>query len=69
MNSLEEIESGSFAHSAGALGPPSSIRVVVWNIERGLQLPRVIDFLLQANPDVVRTSTPAGPITWTSRGK
>jgi endonuclease/exonuclease/phosphatase family metal-dependent hydrolase len=53
MNGLEEIESGSFAPPAQVLGPPSSIRVVVWNIERGLQLPGVIDFLLQANPDVV----------------
>jgi endonuclease/exonuclease/phosphatase family metal-dependent hydrolase len=53
MNGVEEIQRGSFVPSARALEPPSSIRIVVWNIERGLQLPRVIDFLLQANPDVV----------------
>jgi len=51
---LEKIESGSFAPSDRELGqPPSSIRIVVWNIERGLQLPRVIDFLRNANPDIV----------------
>jgi endonuclease/exonuclease/phosphatase family metal-dependent hydrolase len=53
MNSLEEVESGSFAPSAPLGPPPSSMRVVVWNIERGLQLQSVIDFLRQANPDVV----------------
>jgi len=54
MNGLEEIDSGSFSSPAQRLGPPpSSIRVVVWNIERGLQLPRVIEFLRRANPDIV----------------
>jgi endonuclease/exonuclease/phosphatase family metal-dependent hydrolase len=52
-NGLEEIESGTFSQPADVVGPPGSIRVVVWNIERGLQLPRVIDFLLKANPDLV----------------
>jgi endonuclease/exonuclease/phosphatase family metal-dependent hydrolase len=51
---LEKIESGSFVPSDRELErPPSSIRIVVWNIERGVQLPRVIDFLRKANPDIV----------------
>lgn len=52
-NGLKEIESGSFALSAPVVGAPSSIRVVVWNIERGSQLEGVIEFLREANPDVV----------------
>jgi endonuclease/exonuclease/phosphatase family metal-dependent hydrolase len=49
---LQEIESGSFAPLAMP-SSPSSIRIVVWNIDRGLQLPRIVDFLLQAKPDLV----------------
>jgi len=33
--------------------PLVPIRVVVWNIERGSQLQRVIDFLVEAKPDLV----------------
>jgi endonuclease/exonuclease/phosphatase family metal-dependent hydrolase len=51
---LEKVESGSFAPSDRNLEPPpASLRVVVWNIERGLQLQRVIEFLRAANPDIV----------------
>ena len=52
-NGLEAIESGSFGPQMDAPGATRSIRVVVWNIERGSQLPQVIDFLLQANPDLI----------------
>lgn len=53
-NGLEKIESGSFAPSDRELRPPpGSIRVVVWNIERGFQLESVVDFLRKANPDIV----------------
>jgi Endonuclease/Exonuclease/phosphatase family len=50
---LADIESGTFSSSGGAIGTPNSISVVVWNIERGLQLPDVVDFLLKTNPDIV----------------
>ena len=50
---LSRIESGSFAMSALTLRSPSSIRVVVWNIERGLQLSQVVSFLEAAKPDLV----------------
>jgi len=50
---LSDIESGSFAASARTLGSPRSIRIVVWNIERGLQLSQVVSFLRAASPDVV----------------
>lgn len=53
MNGLDAIESGSVALPVTVVAPPSSIRVVVWNIDRGLQLEGVIEFLREANPDVV----------------
>ena len=53
INGLGNIESDSFSPSPSPLRPPTAIRVVVWNIERGLQLPEIIDFLRQANPDIV----------------
>jgi endonuclease/exonuclease/phosphatase family metal-dependent hydrolase len=33
--------------------PRSSIRIVDWNIDRGLQLPAIIGFLAEANADIV----------------
>jgi len=33
--------------------PPSSLRIVDWNIDRGLRLPAIIDFLEDMNPDVL----------------
>ena len=50
---LSDIESGSFAASARTFGSPRSIRIVVWNIERGLRLSQVVSFLKTANPDLV----------------
>jgi endonuclease/exonuclease/phosphatase family metal-dependent hydrolase len=35
------------------LWPPRSLRVVDWNIDRGLQLSGVIDFLTNVDPDLV----------------
>jgi endonuclease/exonuclease/phosphatase family metal-dependent hydrolase len=48
-----EIETGNFAVSRWALCPPSSLKIVNWNINRGLQLQKVIQFLAGAKPDVV----------------
>jgi len=50
---LSQIDSGSFTRPAHVLGSARSIRVVVWNIERGLQLSQVVSFLQATNPDVV----------------
>src|SRR5206468_9279471 len=33
--------------------PPSSIRIVDWNIDRGLRLPAIIDFLEDMNADIL----------------
>lgn len=53
MNTIQEIESGNFAAPRWLLGPPDSIRVVDWNIDRGLKLRGVIQFLARANADII----------------
>ncbi len=50
---MQEIETGNFATSRWVLCPPDSIRVVSWNINRGLRLQRVIEFLAGAKADLV----------------
>jgi endonuclease/exonuclease/phosphatase family metal-dependent hydrolase len=53
MNAMQEIETGNFAPPRWALGPPDSIRVVDWNIDRGLKLRGVIEFLASAKADII----------------
>jgi endonuclease/exonuclease/phosphatase family metal-dependent hydrolase len=53
MNLLEQIETGNFAACRWVILPPDSIRVVSWNINRGLRLQGVIEFLAKAKADVV----------------
>ena len=48
-----EIIAENFAPSQWMSFPRSSIRVVDWNIDRGLQLASIIDFLGDANADIV----------------
>src|SRR5271165_918750 len=50
---MQEIEIGTFATPRWVLCPPDSIRVVNWNIDRGLQLQVVIDFLGSAKADLI----------------
>jgi endonuclease/exonuclease/phosphatase family metal-dependent hydrolase len=50
---MQEIETGSFATPRWVLIPPDSVRVVNWNINRGLQLQGVIDFLSSAEADII----------------
>src|ERR1700685_1819025 len=52
MSLVQEIETGNFASRGWLLGPPSSIRVVSWNINRGLRLPSIIEFLTEAKADI-----------------
>jgi endonuclease/exonuclease/phosphatase family metal-dependent hydrolase len=51
--STKEIIAENFAPSRWLSWPRSSIRVVDWNIDRGLQLRSIIDFLGNANADLV----------------
>jgi endonuclease/exonuclease/phosphatase family metal-dependent hydrolase len=50
---MQEIETGSFIRPHFVLFPPNCIRIVTWNINRGLQLQRIIVFLESARPDLI----------------
>jgi len=50
---MQEIVTGNFAPFRWAIWPPSSLRLVDWNIDRGQRLPGVIDFLAAANADIL----------------
>src|SRR5262249_17874396 len=50
---MEEILTVSFAPQTWRFWPPSSLRVVDWNIERGLKLPEIVDFLASQNADLL----------------
>src|SRR5258706_1069771 len=50
---MREIVTGSFAPRTWQLWPPSSIRVVDWNIEQGLKLRAILDFLSSQNADLL----------------
>lgn len=50
---MQEIITGNFAPVRWFSWPPSSLRVVDWNIDRGLQLPGIVDFLASANADIL----------------
>jgi endonuclease/exonuclease/phosphatase family metal-dependent hydrolase len=48
-----EIVTGSFAPFKFVLWPPRSLRVVDWNINRGLELQGIMDFLASMNADIL----------------
>jgi endonuclease/exonuclease/phosphatase family metal-dependent hydrolase len=50
--SANEIIAENFAPSQWLSWPPSSLRVVDWNIDRGLKLPTIIDFLADTRADI-----------------
>ena len=50
---MEEIESGSFSNRPYWCVWPETIRVVGWNINRGLELKGVIDFLRASSADLI----------------
>jgi endonuclease/exonuclease/phosphatase family metal-dependent hydrolase len=53
MSSSEEIEIGNFARTGRMVEPGRPIVVVDWNIDRGLKLAGVIDFLASTNADLI----------------
>jgi len=53
ISSKNPIETGSFAPWSFTLWPPNSIRIVDWNIDRGLRLGGVIEFLADAKADLL----------------
>jgi endonuclease/exonuclease/phosphatase family metal-dependent hydrolase len=50
---MEEIQTGSFVLNTNRREQPKSLRVVSWNINRGLQLNGVIDFLAGSAADLI----------------
>ncbi len=50
---VPEIEIGNFASPRWLLCPLNSFKVVCWNINRGLQLPRIIEFLSRCKADIL----------------
>jgi endonuclease/exonuclease/phosphatase family metal-dependent hydrolase len=53
MSSNQEIEVGNFASTGWRFGSGGQIQVVDWNIDRGLQLQGVIDFLAGTKADLI----------------
>jgi endonuclease/exonuclease/phosphatase family metal-dependent hydrolase len=50
---MREIVSGNFAPVRWGIWPTSSLHVVDWNVDRGLQLPAVKDFLASTKADIL----------------
>lgn len=53
MNAGSAIDEGNFAPRRWILSPPDSIRVVDWNIDRGLHLAQVDRFLARSKADLI----------------
>jgi len=53
VTSMQAIETGDFAPWSLTLWPPHSMRVVDWNIDRGLHLKAVVEFLGDAKADLL----------------
>jgi endonuclease/exonuclease/phosphatase family metal-dependent hydrolase len=50
---MNDILSANFAPRRWTLSPAPAMRIVNWNIERGLRLPEIIDFLGSQNADLL----------------
>ena len=50
---MKDLLTANFAARRWALSPVPAMRVVNWNIERGLRLPEIIDFLESQNADLL----------------
>jgi len=53
MNSNQAIETGNFGSPGRILWPRARLRLVDWNIDRGLKLADIIEFLESANADLI----------------
>ncbi len=50
---MKDVLTGNFARWQWQFSPPQAIRVVNWNIDRGLRLPEITDFLASQQADLV----------------
>jgi endonuclease/exonuclease/phosphatase family metal-dependent hydrolase len=50
---MKDLLTGNFATWRWQISPPETIRVVNWNIDRGLHLPEITDFLASQQADLV----------------
>jgi endonuclease/exonuclease/phosphatase family metal-dependent hydrolase len=50
---MKDVSAGEFAIRRWELWPPRHIRVVNWNIDRGLRLPEIADFLTSQEADLL----------------
>ena len=50
---MQEIVTGKFAPFKWVLWPPTSVRIVDWNINKGQQLQGIIDFLVGVDADIL----------------
>jgi endonuclease/exonuclease/phosphatase family metal-dependent hydrolase len=50
---MKDILTGNFARCRWQFWPPKAIRVVNWNINRGLRLPEITDFLASQQADLL----------------
>jgi endonuclease/exonuclease/phosphatase family metal-dependent hydrolase len=53
MSQIQEIVTGNFARFKWVLWPPRSLHIVDWNINRGLELQGIVDFLASINADIL----------------
>lgn len=51
-HAMDEILRGQYASETAGARTPGRLRLLTWNIERGLQLPRVMEFIGGIEPDV-----------------
>jgi endonuclease/exonuclease/phosphatase family metal-dependent hydrolase len=50
---MQDVLTGNFGTRRWQLWPPSSLRVVNWNIDRGMRLPAITDFLASQEADLL----------------
>jgi len=50
---MHDVLTGNFAPCRWQFWPPQTIRVVNWNIDRGLRLPEITDFLASQQADLL----------------
>jgi endonuclease/exonuclease/phosphatase family metal-dependent hydrolase len=53
LSAMRDILTGSFIGWRWSLQSRDAVRVIDWNIERGLQLPKILDFLASQDADIL----------------